>query len=315
MPQLKYWRQNHQGEVYADLRGLSGCDLFASGRFLPTAASLGTAFTSQHAGILKRYTDQVILTYDSDGAGVKAALRAIPILREAGLSARILNMSPCKDPDEFIKQMGPDAFRKRILEAKNSFLFEIDVLKRQYALDDPEQKTKFYQETARKLLQFGEPLERDNYLQAVAREHMIKEDELRQLVKRNNCLSKGRLPRGRGAARRETAPDEGASFKGASEGRTGNGDGTKSRRRPEREDGIRRSQRLLLTWLIEDPALFDKIRGVITADDFVEELYHQVAVMVFEGHEQGSLIRLRSSAVLSMMTISTGRWRLFLTPA
>ena len=147
-------------------------------------ASLGTALTEQHAALLKRYTDQVILTYDSDGAGVKAALRAIPILREAGLSARILNMSPCKDPDEFIKQVGPDAFRKRILEAKNSFLFEIDVLKRQYALDDPEQKTKFYQETARKLLQFGEPLERDNYLQAVAREHMIKEDELRQLVNR-----------------------------------------------------------------------------------------------------------------------------------
>lgn len=279
--------------------------------FTNAVASLGTAFTSQHAGILKRYTDQVILTYDSDGAGVKAALRAIPILREAGLSARILNMSPCKDPDEFIKQMGPDAFRKRILEAKNSFLFEIDVLKRQYALDDPEQKTKFYQETARKLLQFGEPLERENYLQAVAREHMIKEDELRQLVNRMGMqlgLKAGDSYRedagGRGY--RETAPDEGASFKGASEGRTGNGDGTKSRRRPEREDGIRRSQRLLLTWLIEDPALFDKIRGVITSDDFVEELYHQVAVMVFEGHEQGSL---NPAAILSRFINDDDQYR------
>jgi len=274
-------------------------------------ASLGTALTEQHAALLKRYTDQVILTYDSDGAGVKAALRAIPILREAGLSARILNMSPCKDPDEFIKQMGPDAFRKRILEAKNSFLFEIDVLKRQYALDDPEQKTKFYQETARKLLQFGEPLERDNYLQAVAREHMIKEDELRQLVNRMGMqlgLKAGDSYReetgGRGY--KETAPDEGASFKGVSEGRTGNGDGTKSRRRPEREDGIRRSQRLLLTWLIEDPALFDKIRGVITADDFVEELYHQVAVMVFEGHEQGSL---NPAAILSRFINDDDQYR------
>ena len=106
-------------------------------------------------------------------------------------------------------------------------------------------------------------LERDNYLQAVASEHMIKEDELRQLVNRMGMqlgLKAGDSYRedagGRGY--RETAPDEGASFKGASEGRTGNGDGTKSRRRPEREDGIRRSQRLLLTWLIEDPALFDK---------------------------------------------------------
>lgn len=74
--------------------------------FTNAVASLGTAFTSQHAGVLKRYTDQVILTYDSDGAGIKAALRAIPILRDAGISARVLNMKPYKDPDEFIKNMG-----------------------------------------------------------------------------------------------------------------------------------------------------------------------------------------------------------------
>ena len=63
----------------------------------------------------------------------------------------------------------------------------------------------------------------------------------------------------------------------------------KTGRKQEREDGIRRSQRLLLTWLIENPALFDKIKGIITADDFVEDLYHQVAVMVFEGHEAGNV--------------------------
>ena len=152
--------------------------------FSNAVASLGTAFTSQHAGILKRYTDQVILTYDSDGAGVKAALRAIPILRDAGISAKVLNMKPHKDPDEFIRNMGAQAFRERMDQARNSFLFEIDVLKREYSMEDPEQKTKFYQETARKLLQFGEPLERENYLQAVAREHMIQENELRQLVNR-----------------------------------------------------------------------------------------------------------------------------------
>ena len=73
-------------------------------------ASLGTAFTSQHANVLKRYTDQVILTYDSDGAGIKAALRAIPILKEVGMSIKVLNMKPYKDPDEFIKNMGAEAF-------------------------------------------------------------------------------------------------------------------------------------------------------------------------------------------------------------
>ena len=272
--------------------------------FTNAVASLGTAFTSQHAGVLKRYTDQVILTYDSDGAGIKAALRAIPILRDAGISARVLNMKPYKDPDEFIKNMGADAFKERIAQAKNSFLFEIDVLKRNYQLEDPEQKTKFYQETAKKLLQFGEPLERDNYIQAVSREQMIKEEELRQLVNRLGMqmgLKAGDSYRedasGRNVISRENGSgpgnDMGRPEYGGNpyEGQAGQNQAAikKTGRKQEREDGIRRSQRLLLTWLIENPALFDKIKGIITADDFVEDLYHQVAVMVFEGHEAGNV--------------------------
>ncbi len=272
--------------------------------FTNAVASLGTAFTSQHAGVLKRYTDQVILTYDSDGAGIKAALRAIPILRDAGISARVLNMKPYKDPDEFIKNMGADAFKERIAQAKNSFLFEIDVLKRNYQLEDPEQKTKFYQETAKKLLQFGEPLERDNYIQAVSREQMIKEEELRQLVNRLGMqmgLKAGDSYR-EDASGRNVISRENGSGPGNDMGRPEYGDNPyegqaaqnqaaikKTGRKQEREDGIRRSQRLLLTWLIENPALFDKIKGIITADDFVEDLYHQVAVMVFEGHEAGNV--------------------------
>ena len=272
--------------------------------FTNAVASLGTAFTSQHAGVLKRYTDQVILTYDSDGAGIKAALRAIPILRDAGISARVLNMKPYKDPDEFIKNMGADAFKERIAQAKNSFLFEIDVLKRNYQLEDPEQKTKFYQETAKKLLQFGEPLERDNYIQAVSREQMIKEEELRQLVNRLGMqmgLKAGDSYR-EDASGRNVISRENGSGPGNDMGRPEYGGNPyegqaaqnqaaikKAGRKQEREDGIRRSQRLLLTWLIENPALFDKIKGIITADDFVEDLYHQVAVMVFEGHEAGNV--------------------------
>ena len=272
--------------------------------FTNAVASLGTAFTSQHAGVLKRYTDQVILTYDSDGAGIKAALRAIPILRDAGISARVLNMKPYKDPDEFIKNMGADAFKERSAQAKNSFLFEIDVLKRNYQLEDPEQKTKFYQETAKKLLQFGEPLERDNYIQAVSREQMIKEEELRQLVNRLGMqmgLKAGDSYR-EDASGRNVISRENGSGPGNDMGRPEYGGNPyegqaaqnqaaikKTGRKQEREDGIRRSQRLLLTWLIENPALFDKIKGIITADDFVEDLYHQVAVMVFEGHEAGNV--------------------------
>ena len=272
--------------------------------FTNAVASLGTAFTSQHAMLIKRYTDQVILTYDSDGAGVKAALRAIPILKEVGISCKVLNMKPYKDPDEFIKNMGAEAFQERIDQAQNSFLFEIEVLKRDYNLEDPEQKTKFYQETAKKLLQFGEPLERDNYIQAVSREQMIKEEELRQLVNRLGMqmgLKAGDSYR-EDASGRNVISRENGSGPGNDMGRPEYGGNPyegqaaqnqaaikKTGRKQEREDDIRRSQRLLLTWLIENPALFDKIKGIITADDFVEDLYHQVAVMVFEGHEAGNV--------------------------
>ena len=236
--------------------------------FTNAVASLGTAFTTQHAVLLKRYTDTVILTYDSDGAGIKAALLAIPILKEAGISTKVLNLKPYKDPDEFIKNLGADAFRERIASAQNSFLYEIDVLKREYDLEDPEQKTRFYNATARKLLEFPEALERDNYIRAVAQAQMIPYEDLRRLVNRLGS---------------QFGPATGKRYE---EDRR---DPQERKKKKEKDDGIRRSQRLLLTWLIERPQLFEKIEGIISAEDFREPLYHEVACMVFDGHKQGSL--------------------------
>lgn len=239
--------------------------------FTNAVASLGTAFTSQQAALLKRYTDTVILTYDSDGAGVRAALRAIPILKEVGISTRVLSLKPYKDPDEFIKNMGADAFRERIQAAQNSFLFEIDVLKRDFQLEDPEEKTRFHNAVARKLLEFPEALERDNYIRAVAQAQFIPYEDLKRLVNHMG-MQAGIQP----ARTSKTSGD-------------GYGRDTDGRKKKEKDDGIRRSQRLLLTWLIERPELFEKIKGIVDAEDFKEPLYHQVAQMVFEDHEKGNL--------------------------
>ena len=236
--------------------------------FTNAVASLGTAFTTQQAVLLKRYTDTVILTYDSDGAGVKAALRAIPILKEVGISTKVLNLKPYKDPDEFIRNMGADAFRERIANAQNSFLFEIDVLKREYDLEDPEQKTKFYNAAARKLLEFQEALERDNYIRAVAQAQFIPYEDLRRLV--------NRLGNQFGPAAVRHRDEEASEPK-------------ERRKKKEKDDGIRRSQRLLLTWLIERPQLFEKIEGIVGPDDFKEPLYHEVAQQVFDGHREGNI--------------------------
>lgn len=258
--------------------------------FTNAVASLGTAFTGQQANLLKRYTRQVILTYDSDGAGQKAALRAIPILKEAGLRVRVLDMSPYKDPDEFIKQLGAEAFNQRIKDARNSFLYEIDVLKKQFDLKDPEQKTGFYRETARRLLEFTENLERDNYIQAVAKEHFIPYEDLRKLVNKTGAAL-GPVK----TVRKEPEPRSGDSPR--------SGDGGRKR---EKISGVKQSQRLLLTWLIENEALFDKIKGVITAKDFIEPLYHEVALKVFDAHEKG---RVNPAGILNYFIENEEQYR------
>ena len=115
-------------------------------------ASLGTALTSGHASLLKRYTNEVYLTYDSDGAGVKAALRAIPILKEVGITTKVINMRPYKDPDEFIKALGAQEYEERIKKAENSFMFQIRIMQAGYDMDDPESKPHFIMKSQRSCL-------------------------------------------------------------------------------------------------------------------------------------------------------------------
>lgn len=228
-------------------------------------ASLGTSLTSGHASLLKRYTKEVYLTYDSDGAGVKAALRAIPILKEVGIITKVINMQPYKDPDEFIKALGAEEYQKRIDEAENSFMFEVRMLERDYDLADPESKTKFFYAVARKILNFEEELERENYIEAVAAKYQIGFEQLRSVVRSEG--TRGGLTR-----ERERAPLK-----------SGVND------RKKKEDGMKQSQRLFLTWLIEDERLFDLTKGYISPDDFTEEIFRDVAKVLYEQHAAGEI--------------------------
>lgn len=231
--------------------------------FTNAVASLGTAFTQGHAQLLKRYTKEVILVYDSDGAGTKAALRALPILREAGIRARVLRMEPYKDPDEFIKNLGAEKFRERINQAKNSFLFEVQVLEQEYQMEDPESRNQFYKAVAAKLLVFREELERETYIKAIADIYKIDTGQLSSLVTSVSLSMSGETP--------VQKPKSGIQKK------------------PEKESGALHSQKLLLTWLIEEPKLFEKITPYIQAEDFTEGVYRTVAAMLYEQWEQNAL--------------------------
>lgn len=230
--------------------------------FTQAVASLGTAFTPEQAHLMSRYTEQVYLAYDSDGAGTKAALRAIQILRDEGLSGKVINMKPYKDPDEFMKNLGKEAFEERIKQAENCFFFEIHILENQFNLKDPEEKTKFYREIAKKLCTFSEDVERENYLQAIAEKYFIGADNLRKLV----ISYAGKT----GLVQPVERPKSGKN----------------SRVTPE--EAAKKAQGLLLTQIIETPDIYSKLKPYLSIDDFTEELYRQVAEKLFKDLEQGN---------------------------
>lgn len=238
-------------------------------------ASLGTALTSGHANLLKRYTKEVYLTYDSDGAGIKAALRAIPILKEVGITTKIINMKPYKDPDEFIKALGAEAYQERIDQAENSFLFEVRMEEQQHDMHDPEGKTAFYNAVAKMLCRFTEKLERDNYIEAVAAKYMISSDDLRRLVNQQGL--KAGLAGGGRASQSVADAQDGARTEYKKSAK-------------KREDGMVQSQKLLLTWLTNSPALFPKVQRYVGADDFTDPICHSVAKMLFEQYEKDGTV-------------------------
>ncbi|MDE6989496.1 MAG: DNA primase [Lachnospiraceae bacterium] len=259
---MNYARTSRSGNIILCEGYMDVISMHQAG-FTQAVASLGTAFTPGQAGLIKKYTKDVLLAYDSDGAGVKAALRAIRILRDAGMSGRIISMSPYKDPDEFIKNLGQDAFQERIDHAENAFMFEIRMLEREFDLGDPEGKTNFHNQIARKLCDFGEEVERENYLEAVSEKYHIGQGILRKLVV-NMAAKTG------GYAVQTERPKS----------------GIQSKRENTPEEHARKSQRLLLTWLSDAPHLYAKIKRYISAEDFTVELYSRVAKRMFEDIEK-----------------------------
>ena len=234
--------------------------------FSQAVASLGTALTTGHASMIKRYTENVLVCYDSDGAGTKAAIRAIGLLRQAGLKTKVIDMKPYKDPDEFIKALGAEAFQERIDNAKNSFMFELSILEREFEMNDPDGKTSFLNEAAKRLVEFKDEVERNNYVQAVATNYFISPDSLNRLVIKYAASSEGLVAK---------------TEKNVNEKRLSSSN--------DKDDGIKKSQRLLITWLIEQPGLFASVSRYIKPDDFTEELYRHVAELLYEQFEQGSL--------------------------
>lgn len=232
--------------------------------FSQAVASLGTSFTEGQAQILKRYVPTVLLSYDSDGAGVKAAMRNIGILHSAGLTGKVVDLRPYKDPDEFMKGAGREEFQKRLDNAENSFLYQIRQMQTNYDLSDPAAQTRFYHEIARRLCEFDEEIERENYTKKMADLYFIPLETLRREVASYQMAGGAQTLQTRQLQRQKPV------------------NLTEGKRRGKLEEAKRRNERLLLTWISDDPAVYPQLRPYLRAEDFAEGVYRTAAGRYFE---------------------------------
>ena len=232
--------------------------------FSQAVASLGTSFTEGQAQILKRYVPTVLLSYDSDGAGVKAAMRNIGILHSAGLTGKVVDLRPYKDPDEFMKGAGREEFQKRLDNAENSFLYQIRQMQTNYDLSDPAAQTRFYHEIARRLCEFDDEIERENYTKKMADLYFIPLETLRREVASYQMAGGAQTLQTRQLQRQKPV------------------NLTEGKRRGKLEEAKRRNERLLLTWISDDPAVYLQLRPYLRAEDFAEGVYRTAAGRYFE---------------------------------
>ena len=234
--------------------------------FTNAVASLGTALTSGHASLLKRYTQEVLLLYDSDDAGVRAALRAIPILREAGVTSRVVNLRPHKDPDEFIKALGGEEFEKRLEQAMDSFMFRVHMAQREFSMKEPQGQNRFFERCAQMLLELSDELEINLYIEAIVKDYRNYGISVEDLRKRVNTLALKGTP-----AEQRVQPKQ---------------TGTQQKKK---ENAGEKAQKLMLTWLVTYPGIFETVEKYIQPADFIVPLYRQVAEMLYEQHVQGDV--------------------------
>lgn len=237
--------------------------------FNNAVASLGTAHTPRQANLIKRYAEDVYITFDSDGAGVMAALRAIPMLKSSGLNVKVIDMRPHKDPDEFIKALGADEYQKRIDNARNYLLFQLDKFRENLDMSKPEEATKFMNECVSKLVEIEDELERMVYIDTVSSEYNIPKDSLLKAVSRKAL----------------TYEPKNYKYENSEDEQKYKSDGKKQ----PKDDGVRAAQKTLITWLIDEPELYGKVKRFITKKDFIEEPFNVVADMLFDQLESGNL--------------------------
>ncbi|NLL70602.1 MAG: DNA primase [Epulopiscium sp.] len=232
--------------------------------FSNVVASLGTAFTPYHAQLLRRYVREVVLIYDSDDAGIRAALRAIPILEEYGLGIKILKIPGKQDPDDYIKTNGTEAFKELIHEHTcSSMEFEINLMMEKYNLEDPEGKIGFIREAGQRLIKIKSTVAQEIYTQEVAKIGGIPIESLKKEM-----------------LRYQKVQPEPFTYHST----------TPKKQLLEKDTGVTKAQRSLLYLLFTEPRLYPGLKQYLQPQDFIDQVYEQVADYIYTAYEKNEKI-------------------------
>ncbi len=222
--------------------------------FHNVVASLGTAFNENHAKVLKAYADSVILLFDSDEAGVKAVLRAIPVLKDAGLKVRVLQVYDAKDPDEFIKKFGSSEFGELLKKAKNYIIFQAEQLQKKYDLNILDDKISFSKDVAALLSGVDSPIERNAYLKEISKISQIDLESIQsEILKLNNGVQTIRFAQGSSKINKNATDDA----------RCG-----------------------LISMLVSNKVFYDLLSPYIKPEEFIDEFYVKIVKHIYELYSQ-----------------------------
>lgn len=230
--------------------------------FHNVVASLGTAFNKDHAKVLKSYADSVILLFDSDEAGVKAVLRAIPVLENAGLKIKVLQVHDAKDPDEFIKKFGAAEFGELLKNAKNHIIFQAEQLEKKYDLNILDDKIAYSKDIAKLLSSVESSIETDAYLKEVSRVTQIDIASIQnEINKLNNGVQTVRMV---------------------------------SKVSQINKNGVDDARSGLISMLVSNKVYYDLLHTHIEPKEFVEDFYIRTVEYIYSLYSQGKPVNKES---------------------
>ncbi|MFQ5680942.1 MAG: DNA primase [Candidatus Omnitrophota bacterium] len=221
-------------------------------------ASLGTALTTWQISLIKRYTNNVLMVYDSDPAGEAATLRSLDLLVEEGMSVRVVSLGEGLDPDSFVRRFGVDSFRSKIGSARNLFDYKLDFLLRRYDRRDTEQKARIIDEMLQTINKFDNNLIRSEYITRISQEFSLPENVLfseAERIKQKRNFDKGnRLSQDRFSSLRDDAP----AF-----------------------------ERLLVSLMLREQSLIVKVGELISGDEFRDRQLGHIAKTILNLNQDG----------------------------